>query len=226
MDQNLPAPQAARRRSLEAGIIAASSATAASLVAFSEVAVEVHKNAVNTPNTEALLDIHAHSSGLLETFSAFLAKAASPVVVLVAGLVLAVILFLNRKRLDAWTLAAVLILSAGSGEVLKKVMHNPRPHIFPQIVPAHGYSFPSGHSTMAFALWGFLATWIVSQNTREAWRWVLAIAFIAIAALVCFSRLVLGVHWPTDVIAGALLGIFWNGAVFTVRKLTERSLAK
>ncbi|HEY9720521.1 MAG TPA: phosphatase PAP2 family protein [Oscillatoriaceae cyanobacterium] len=214
------------RRSPNTAVAAPAAVAVLCAAGLADVSVEVHKQAVTTPNTEALLDIHAHATNLLVHLSAILQKAASPILTLVLGLIIAGVFFVNRKRLDAWTLAAVLVLSAGSGEVLKKLMHNPRPTMFPVVVQDHGFSFPSGHTTMAFALWGFLAVWVVSQEARQIWRWIMALILVGFAAFVGFSRLVLAVHWPTDVIAGALLGTFWIAAVYGARCWTAAKLAK
>ena len=64
---------------------------------------------------------------------------------------------------------------------------------------------------MSFAVWGFFAWWIVSIRPREKWRWVVAALGLTIALLVALSRLYLGVHWPTDVVAGMLIAFSWIG---------------
>jgi undecaprenyl-diphosphatase len=109
------------------------------------------------------------------------------------ALVLAVLW--RRPAIAVWTVAAVL-----SGEILadlgKLVVHRHRPFEH-QIGPSQRtHSFPSGHTTTAFAGATMLA-WFAPR---------LAVPLYALAVLIGFSRLYLGVHYPTDVIAGAVLG--------------------
>ncbi len=84
-------------------------------------------------------------------------------------------------------------------------------------VAAQGYSFPSGHSTNATTMFGSLAV-----NLRR--RWVTVIAII-IAALTGLSRIVVGAHYPTDVLAGWLLGAFSILIVQLLQKRIRKTLA-
>ncbi len=130
------------------------------------------------------------------------------------GLVSFVILlpFIYRKPKLVWAvlLAAVLFTLLGQG--IKYLMHVPRPpkvlapHEFNLIGPDWGHnSFPSGHSSMIFNLVGAFAL-----TTPKKWlRWIL----IAAGAFIACSRTAVGVHWPLDVVAGALIGwiTIWAG---------------
>ncbi len=120
-------------------------------------------------------------------------------------------IFLYRRRiLDAATLAIVLVGGGLLSTLLKIVFQQERPQLFSSIIPPPGdYSFPSGHSLIAFCLYGFFAAWLVLDSPREPWRWLVGLVSLGIAGLVAFSRLYLGVHWPTDVIGGMLIAIFW-----------------
>jgi len=123
------------------------------------------------------------------------------------GLVTFVILlpFIYRKPQYIWAvlLAAILFTLAGQG--IKNLMNVPRPprvlepHEFNLIGPDWGQNaFPSGHASMVFNLVG-----VFILTTSKKWlRWVL----IAAGAFIAFSRTAVGVHWPLDVVAGALTG--------------------
>lgn len=74
---------------------------------------------------------------------------------------------------------------------------------------AHGFSFPSGHMTAGFAVYGMLA--VIAAVRLPGWRpgSVVLLGAAAIVTLSAFSRVVDGVHWPSDVLGGALLGLAW-----------------
>jgi len=94
---------------------------------------------------------------------------------------------------------AVFLFTVMLNVTLKAVFQIPRPSSIPHLVSAGGWSFPSGHAQTAAVLWGWLA-WEI----RRPWAyWVGAVLIVGIA----FSRVYLGVHYPSDVIAGALIGL-------------------
>ena len=115
-----------------------------------------------------------------------------------------------------WWSAALTVVATGGAAALetlfKLVIGRPRPHLFPHVVTAEGSSFPSGHATntCAFALVTLYVVWHVVQH-----RGVTAAAtllLIAVVLLVGLSRIVLGVHYPSDVLGGYALGVTWVGS--------------
>jgi undecaprenyl-diphosphatase len=85
-------------------------------------------------------------------------------------------------------------------------VHRPRPPRADWLAPASGYAFPSGHSTTVVLAWGLIAalTWPFLRDRRH--RVAVVGATIAIAVIVGATRAYLGVHWPTDVLAGWTFG--------------------
>jgi membrane-associated phospholipid phosphatase len=146
---------------------------------------------------------------------------AGSVLVRVVLLALLLIGFLAARRL--WS-GIVLVLGAGGGalaeEAVNTVVARPRPHLFAHAVPVGGYSFPSGHATGACAF--CFATAFVLAHVARRRDITVAIALLAgiCTALVALSRVVLGVHYPSDVIGGCLFAGAWvSGVIYLLAPL-------
>lgn len=91
----------------------------------------------------------------------------------------------------------------------KSIISRPRPSIIPQLIEAHGMSYPSGHSILSSSLFltlGILACRHYSGVTK---RILILILTGMMITLVSFSRLYLGVHYPSDTLSGAMVGVSW-----------------
>lgn len=133
------------------------------------------------------------------------------------GLCIALLLVLRRKIPYAIALA-VSVLGAGAAALfLKEVVHRARPEAAYQAYIETGFSFPSGHATLAAALYGFLIYLVLRMMPAGNRRSVAIVLLGLLIGLIAFSRLYLGVHYLSDVIAGLLIGgIFaWIGSVVT-----------
>jgi undecaprenyl-diphosphatase len=124
--------------------------------------------------------------------------------------VVSVLAFLfHKKRIHAAVMAGVVLAAWGSSQATKALYGRPRPDLVPHEAYVYSASFPSGHSTMSTAAFLTLAMLIASlepQRRSKALAYVLA---GLVVAGVGFSRVYLGVHWPTDVLAGWCLGAAW-----------------
>jgi undecaprenyl-diphosphatase len=103
--------------------------------------------------------------------------------------------------------------------LLKLHFNRERPPVKNWLIAATGLSFPSGHAVFAGVFFGMLALFLArSSPGRPVWIRVLGVlACVTMAALVAASRVWLGVHYPTDVIGGLLLGVGWVIAAWLVR---------
>jgi undecaprenyl-diphosphatase len=90
-------------------------------------------------------------------------------------------------------------------EVMKELVHRPRPPTTDWLAQAGGWAFPSGHTTQATAAWGLICVLACAGRSSRV-KVVLASSAALIVVLVAASRIYLGVHWLTDVLAGAGLG--------------------
>lgn len=112
-----------------------------------------------------------------------------------------------------WRLSAVLLVVSTAGgvfltTVLKSVFRRARPEILDSGYTAGFYSFPSGHATVAVGFYGALAL-VLAYHLRGPARWAAVALGAALVLLIGFSRLYLGVHYPTDVLAGFLAAPLW-----------------
>ena len=121
----------------------------------------------------------------------------------------------------------LLVASVGGGQMLstlfKRGFDRPRPDLVPHEAIVYTASFPSGHAMMAAVTYLTLGAMLARvQPTRVLRVYVLALAAIVTVA-VGISRVYLGVHWPTDVLAGWTAGAAWALACWTVaRWLAQR----
>ncbi len=129
--------------------------------------------------------------------------------VIAIAVILSAYLVISRK--SHWPyLAGIALALLGaflSGSFLKTLVARARPDEFMRAVTETTFSFPSGHAIASVVLYGFIA-FIFSRRYPEYRKAALVAAGITIV-LIGFSRLYLGVHFPTDVLAGYLLGGAW-----------------
>jgi undecaprenyl-diphosphatase len=110
--------------------------------------------------------------------------------------------------------------------LLKRRFRRGRPDLWPALATEPSHSFPSGHTTMSTIFFGGLAIALGRVPGGPAVRVAIAAGCVLVVAAVALSRVYLGAHWLSDVIAGILLGSLWLGAcVFAERVLVRRSNA-
>ncbi|MEH6367057.1 MAG: bifunctional DedA family/phosphatase PAP2 family protein [Pseudomonas marincola] len=125
---------------------------------------------------------------------------------LVAGCALVVLLLVTKQWRAALFAGTTLLGTAASNGALKEWFARTRPEIL--LEPLQTFSFPSGHSSAAFAFFltlGVLAGRGQPARSRLSWMLVAGLAALSIA----LSRIYLGVHWPSDILAGAMLATTW-----------------
>ena len=145
---------------------------------------------------------------------------------LLVMLTAAVILCLVKKWYRALGWLALTLVGAGILSVsLKYGFHRTRPDVFFGTLP-HSYSFPSGHALFSFCFYGVMAG-LINARVRSLWlrATVFGVATLMIA-LIGLSRIYLGVHYPSDVVAGYLAGAIWVSAMITMDRIhkTRRGL--
>ena len=179
------------------------------------------KSQPNNGDIRLLRKINFNSSiGADKTFR-FISNSSTPI-----GLCSPVTLFIvgaiqkdELLKRNSYRHAASLALSSGLSYILKISFQRKRPFVtYPDIIKkSHGgsWSFPSGHTTFAFAT--------ATSLTLSFPKWYVAVPAYLWASTVAYSRMYLGVHYPSDVLGGIILGI---GTSFLVWKLDEYFLKK
>lgn len=120
------------------------------------------------------------------------------------------LLALARRRAGALFLLASFWGALALETVLKHWYARPRPELVPHAARVFTASFPSGHATVSAAV-GLAAALLLARARSGRWFGVFAAAVaVLLVALIGASRLYLGVHWPTDVVAGWALGTGWT----------------
>lgn len=134
--------------------------------------------------------------------------------VIVPVIVAALGWFVWRRQ---WQTALYWILAVGFAQILVKVLkfalQRPRPGIF--YAGVEQFSFPSSHALMSTVVYGFLAFLLCHHQSGVRCK-VIAFVAASLIALILFSRLYLGAHWMSDVVAGLSFAVAWVAALATV----------
>ncbi len=136
---------------------------------------------------------------------------------------LAVLFFLLKRW---WLSLATLVIAVPGGmllnELVKVLVHRHRPFVDGWFVDWSGYSFASGHTIGATLLYGQVALFLVPVIKSRRGRVLLFSLATLVIALVGFSRIALGAHYFTDVLAGMFLGSVWLSLCFVVSRPLRR----
>lgn len=193
----------------------------AALYVFAELAEGVAEAETQRLDAAALVWLRQFASPTLDV----LARAASVLgsEAVAVFLVLLLVLFGRQGRWGA--AAGLLVTTAGAqllNNVLKDLFHRTRPAPVAGLIPAQAFSFPSGHAMVSAAFYLFVA-YVGWRLLRGHLRAVWASAMVLVVLLIGLSRLYLGVHYLTDVVAGYAAGLVWADAVIVGGWLLGRS---
>lgn len=137
-----------------------------------------------------------------------------------ATLVLIILAWRHYKK-EAFLFSSVLAMTLAINLFLKDLIQRPRPELAPLVDLTNSYSFPSGHAMNAFAFYSLLSYFAFHFTRKKKFTIVISFFALILILLVGVSRVYLGVHYPSDVIAGFIAG-FW---VFVTGVLIERTVA-
>lgn len=174
-------------------------------VLFGLLATLVINGVTDQFDQSVLLWINSHAVSMADTIFLFLTHLGG-VYGVVAITTLTVVLLTMRKKYDKALFVALAIGGVALlNTLLKTLFERPRPDLWEWLVTETSFSFPSGHSVASATL--TLSIVLLLWNTR--WRVVALAGGLTYLAVVGFSRMYLGVHYPSDVLGGWLLACTW-----------------
>jgi len=173
--------------------------------------------------------LHAHRVAPLTTVMLIGTDLGGTVFVTIATVLVSLFLLWRRCRYELLTLLLAVPAGALLNVLLKSAFHRHRPSFNDPVVSFTGYSFPSGHTMAATVLYGAIALLVIRNIRGRRWRVLTILTAGLVILLVGFSRVYLGAHYLSDVLAAMIEGFAWLAitvtAVETLRRHKSR-LAK
>ncbi|GLY40389.1 hypothetical protein Amsp01_064120 [Amycolatopsis sp. NBRC 101858] len=127
-----------------------------------------------------------------------------------------------RAKLNRAVLVLLLmLLGVLTRYAISELIARPRPPASDWAVDAGGLSFPSGHTSDAALAAGLIA-WLVVRRFARAPRWLVWLIAVAYALTIAWTRVYLGVHWPTDVLGSLAFVTTWLSAALVLQRIDER----
>ncbi|MEH2282763.1 MAG: phosphatase PAP2 family protein [Nostoc sp.] len=185
------------------------------LQAFEILTVKIWQNQAGLPwDVPILLAVHSTVNPQLDVLAVTLAIIGLPwTAIPILGAIALILLLQKRWR----SLAYLLTASAGSviiNRTAKELMHRVRPQLWLSIAPESSFAFPSAHAMTSITLVAILLflTW------ATPWRWLVLIFGSLYVIVMAWCRLYLGVHFPSDILAGWMVGLGWTIGVSLIIK--------
>jgi undecaprenyl-diphosphatase len=192
-------------------LVAGAALALAGTYAFAELAGHVTSGATQQFDDRVLRWIDEHRVQSLERVMLEITFLGTGSVVVTLVGVVGLFLWLTRHKYSAILLLVATIGGILLNNLLKVGFGRPRPQIFEWGTEVASWSFPSGHAMSSAVVYGTVA-YLAARLQKKQWHRVLTFTIAALVILlICVSRLYLGVHYPSDVIAGVVIGLAWAG---------------
>ena len=186
------------------------------LQVFGELAEEVWENEGGFPwDVPILLIIHTTTQPRLDVFATTVTKFGVFWGVFPVATVISLVLLSRQQWRSLVYLSTTLLGSIVINRTAKVVLHRVRPHLWASPAPELDYGFPSGHAMSSMTLVAALV--ILTWGTRWCW-FVLIFGSLCVLAI-GWTRLYLGVHYPSDILAGWMVSVAWAAGVSLVFRL-------
>ncbi len=150
--------------------------------------------------------MHAHATGWMDALMLTITQLGGFWALLAVGVTLSIFFFRRYgHRREATAMLLAVGLAQGLNTICKYSFHRARPHEWETLIHPHDYSFPSGHAMVSMAVYGSAA--LLLSYAYPRYRRVFRIVAAVLVLLIGTSRVYLGVHWSSDVLAGFAAGL-------------------
>lgn len=158
----------------------------------------------------------------LNSQALFITYLAKGEIITVGVIILSLILILQKN----WRFLNALLISVLGGElfvwIIKNIIDRPRPPLINALVTETSYSFPSGHTFVSIAFYGLLVYFVIQSEKNKFFKIISFIIGLFLIFLVGLSRIYLGAHWPSDVLASFAAGAAWLSVIITSLKIKKK----
>ena len=176
---------------------------------------EVWEKEVFSFDRSFLLWIHQFANSQLDRIFLFFTALGNPPTVVTIFIMTIAWLAMKRRYSDGIRFTIVCVGGVLIDRVMKLFFAKPRPELWHRLITETSFSFPSGHAVGSMVVYGFIA-YILAKEMQQHKQYIYAAASLLIIAI-GLSRLYLGVHYPTDIIAGYGIGFIWLITCMKVR---------
>ena len=198
------------------------------LLSFVNIADEVLDNDISDFDDQVATFFRQNRTQTLTWFMLQITQLGSGIVctfltVIISGL----LLLLNERWASIFQISFVLIITGILNRLLKFSFSRPRPEEF-FLISEESWSFPSGHAMTAVAFYGFIIFLIWRRKNKLRIRLSVSLILVLLILLIGASRIYLGVHYPSDVLAGYAAGLFWlllSSSIFNWAHNRKKSIA-
>jgi membrane-associated phospholipid phosphatase len=192
------------------------------LMLFAWLAEEVLEAGTQHFDDSVRAAVHQHASPAVTVLMRGITLLGSMEVLLPAVLIVLTFLLVRRKRYEAIVLSVTMAGGLILNIVLKWSFHRARPDPFFNLVMPTTYAFPSGHALLSLCFYGVMARVLSDSWKSQGLHWMVWSAAVCLIGLIGFSRIYLGMHYPSDVVAGYAAAIVWIGAVTMLIRRREK----
>ena len=180
-----------------------------SLLGFGVMALLVGKQSILAFDSTIISFVQGFEAPMLTTIMKMFTFIGGTKPIIVISVLILIILYVVLKHRSELVLFIAIIIGANVLFLtLKQLFHRVRPDLH-RLAEATNYSFPSGHATMAFALYNTLTFLLWGHISSRLGRTVLIIFSVYMILIIGISRIYLGVHYPSDIISGYFISAFW-----------------
>ena len=167
-----------------------------------------------------MLAIHSFSSPFLDKVMLVITQMGE-IGAILAAIMLGIFFIVKHQRINLVSLTVIFGGAVVLNTLMKTFFSRPRPEVFPPLAHALGFSFPSGHVAASTAVYGFLAI-LLWQNQHRIWAILVGIWI----PIVAFSRVYLGVHYPSDVLGAFAFTSLWLLLICVVKSSLRQGVEK